>query len=137
MKLLEVFGPPDSRGAALQQDEPDDLIQQGLAILEAEGFDATLMPREDAFSVDIAVTEPTDSRYVLGIEFDGPRHALLRQARAREIWRPKLLHRSGLRLHRISSSEWVRSPDRERARLTAAARDAIARLERQVEEAKP
>ncbi|MEZ5775590.1 MAG: AAA domain-containing protein [Hyphomicrobiaceae bacterium] len=135
-KLLEVFGPPDSQGPVPPPDEPDELIQQALTILEDEGFDARLMPREDAFSVDIAVSEPAGSRYVLGIVFDGPRQALLRQARARELWRPKLLERSGLRLHRISSSEWVRSPDRERARLIAAARDAIARVERQMEEAR-
>lgn len=126
MKLLEIFGPPDPRGALPTQDEPDELLQQALTALQAEGFLASLLPREDAFSVDIAVIEPVASRYIMGVEFDSPRHQLLRRARAREVWRPKLMTRSGLRLHRISSAEWVRSPDAERARLIAAARDALA-----------
>lgn len=125
MRLLEIFGPPDPHAALPQQDEPDELIEQALAALRAEGFAATLLPREDAFSVDIAVSEPGSARYVLGVEFDSPRHNLLRHARAREIWRPKLMIRSGLRLHRMSSAEWVRSPDRERARLIAAAREIL------------
>lgn len=125
MKLLELFGPPDARAALPQQDEPDELIQQALAALRAEGFDATVLTREDAFSVDIAVSEPGAARYILGVEFDSPRHNLLARARAREIWRPKLMTRSGLRLYRISSAEWVRSPDTERARLVAAAHQAL------------
>ena len=120
-----MFGPPDPRGPLPQQDEPDELIEQALAALRSEGFEATLLPREDAFSVDIAVSAPGSARYVLGIEFDSPRHILLARARAREIWRPKLMTRSGMRLHRISSAEWVRGPDKERARLIAAANEAI------------
>jgi hypothetical protein len=125
MKLLEVFGQPDSRGALPHQSEPDELIEQALAALRDAGYAAELLPREDAFSLDIAVIEPCSARYVLGVEIDSPRHTLLRRARAREVWRPKLLERSGLKLHRIASAEWVRSPDAERARLVAAAESAI------------
>jgi primosomal replication protein N'' len=125
IKLLEMFGPTDLRAPAMHQAEPDELIVQAQACLLAEGFEAHLLPREDAFSLDIAVTEPESSSYILGVEFDSPRHHLLRHARAREVWRPKLLARSGLRLHRISSAEWVRNPDAERARLIIAARKAL------------
>jgi len=105
--------------------EPDELVKQALATLHSEGFAAELMPPEDAFSLDIAVSEPTGARYVLGIEIDSPRHPLLRHARAREVWRPKLLARSGLSLHRIASAEWVRNPEGERSRLIMAARTAV------------
>lgn len=125
MKLLQLFGPPDPRADLPQQDEPDELIQQALMALRAEGFDASILPREDAFSVDIAVSDPGQARYVFGVEFDSPRHKLLARARAREIWRPKLMTRSGLRLHRISSAEWVRNPDAERVRLVEAAREVL------------
>ena len=125
IKLLEMFGPADLRAPAMHQAEPDELIVQAQACLLAEGFEAHLLPREDAFSLDIAVTEPESSSYILGVEFDSPRHHLLRHARAREVWRPKLLARSGLRLHRISSAEWVRNPDAERARLIIATREAL------------
>ncbi|MBU2582426.1 MAG: DUF4011 domain-containing protein [Alphaproteobacteria bacterium] len=105
----------------------DELVTQALAALQSEGFDASLMPTEDAFSLDIAVTHPVTGLYALGVEFDSPRHHLLRQARAREVWRPKLLARSGLVLHRIQSSAWVQDQARERERLILAARAATAR----------
>jgi hypothetical protein len=47
----------------------------------------------------------------------------------REIWRPKLLARSGLRVHRIHSSAWVQDQAHERERLTAAAHEATAKAE--------
>ncbi|AGK58683.1 serine/threonine protein kinase [Hyphomicrobium denitrificans 1NES1] len=107
--------------------QSDALVLQALDALHRDGFDASLMPPEDAFSLDIAVTHPETGLYALGIEFDSPRHHLLRQARAREVWRPKLLARSGLSLHRIQSSAWVQDQARERERLILAARTAIAR----------
>jgi hypothetical protein len=109
--------------------EPDALVLQVLDALQREGFGASLMPLGDAFSLDIAVTHPDTGLYALGIELDSPRHPLLRQARAREVWRPKLLARSGLRLHRIQSSAWVQDRVRECERLILAARAAIARVE--------
>lgn len=106
----------------------DELVLQALEALQREGFDASLMPIEDAFSLDIAVKHAVTGLYALGVEFDSPRHHLLQRARAREVWRPKLLARSGLTLHRIQSSSWVQNPTRERERLIYAARAATARV---------
>jgi hypothetical protein len=87
------------------------------------------MPPEDAFSLDIALRHPDTGLYALGVEIDSPRHHLLARARAREVWRPKLLARSGLRLHRIQSSAWVQDRAGQRERLILAARAATARVE--------
>ena len=115
---------------AMSGPEPaaDELVLQALEALQREGFDASLMPMEDAFSLDIAVKHAVTGLYALGVEFDSPRHHLLQQARAREVWRPKLLARSGLPLHRIQSSSWVQNPTRGRERLIQAARAATARV---------
>ncbi|MDX2308764.1 MAG: AAA domain-containing protein [Hyphomicrobium sp.] len=115
---------------AMSGPEPaaDELVLQALEALQREGFDASLMPMEDAFSLDIAVKHPATGLYALGVEFDSPRHHLLQQARAREVWRPKLLARSGLTLYRIQSSSWVQNQTRERERLIHAARAATARV---------
>jgi hypothetical protein len=105
--------------------ETDALVDGALHLLQRNGFDASLMPADDAFAVDIAVTHPTTGLYALGVEFDAPQHALLSSARAREIWRPNLLLRSGMRLHRVVSSAWVQDPAAERQRLIEAARGAM------------
>ena len=127
--ILGAFGSSPSGPGAPPASEPDALVLQALDALQREGFDASLMPLGDAFSLDIAVTHPDTGLYALGIELDSPRHPLLHQARAREVWRPKLLARSGLELHRIQSSAWVQDRAGQRERLILAARAAVARVE--------
>lgn len=80
---------------------------------------------EDAFAVDIAVTDDATGLYALGVEFNSPRHHLLANARARDIWRPKLLARSGMRLHRVMSAAWVQERHAKQQRLIEAARRAM------------
>jgi primosomal replication protein N'' len=128
--ILGAFGgtPVVPRASSLAS-EPDQLVLEALDALQREGFDASLMPPGDAFSLDIAVTHPDTGLYALGVEIDSPRHHLLARARAREVWRPKLLARSGLRLHRIQSSAWVQDRVDQRERLTRAARAATGRVE--------
>jgi hypothetical protein len=124
--ILGAFGSTPAVPGAPLASEPDPLVLQALDALLREGFDATLMPAGDAFSLDIAVTHPDTALYALGVELDSPRHHLLRQARAREVWRRKLLARSGLKLHRIQSSAWVQDQTGQRERLIHAARAATA-----------
>ena len=124
--ILDAFGGTPPVPGATPASEPDALVLQVLDALKGEGFDACLMPLGDAFSLDIAVTHPDTGLYALGVEIDSPRHPLLQQARAREVWRPKLLARSGLKLHRIQSSAWVQDRAGQCERLILAARAAIA-----------
>ncbi|WP_088346496.1 MULTISPECIES: AAA domain-containing protein [Rhodomicrobium] len=124
MTLLNVFPRGDQPADHGGMREPDPLVDDALDLLWRHGFDACSMPADDAFAMDIAVTHPATGLYALGIEFDAPRHALLASARAREIWRPKLLLRSGMRLHRVVSAAWVQDPAGERERLLQAAREA-------------
>ena len=61
----------------------------------------------------------------IGIECDAPRHALLERARAREIWRPTVLHRAIPHIHRVSSQAWYHNGESERARLREAIEQAM------------
>lgn len=124
--LLGAFRSGSAGGPRPAAPDPDDLVLRAQETLRSAGFDASLMPLEDAFSLDMAVAHPPSGRYVLGVEFDSPRHHLLRSARAREVWRPKLLARSGMRVHRIISSGWVQNERLEQNRLIEAARQAVA-----------
>lgn len=123
--LLNAFPQLEQPARHGSDGEADPLVENALDLLRQNGFDANLMPADDAFSVDIAVTHPTTGLYALGVEFDAPRHSLLPSARAREIWRPKLLLRSGMQLHRAVSAAWVQDPAAERQRLIEAARRAM------------
>jgi hypothetical protein len=122
--LLNAFQRAEQPGERGDVREMDALVDDALDLLQRNGFDASLMPADDAFAVDIAVTHPTTGLYALGVEFDAPRHSLLSSARAREIWRPKLLLRSGMRLYRVVPAAWVQDPAAERKRLIDAARGA-------------
>jgi primosomal replication protein N'' len=75
-----------------------------------------------AFGLDLAIENPATGLYGIGIECDAPRHTLLANARAREIWRPQVLSRSIGRVYRVSSQGWLQAPDTEKAKL----REAIA-----------
>jgi primosomal replication protein N'' len=77
----------------------------------------------DVFALDFAIEHPETGLFVLGIECDAPRHQLLGRARAREVWRTKVLNRSIPVIHRVSSQAWYQYPEQERQRLL----DAISR----------
>ena len=85
------------------------------------------MPIDDdgAFGLDFAIEDPRTGLYGIGIECDAPRHPLLVNARAREIWRPQVLRGSIPVIHRVSSHRWFDEPERERARLRWAVAEAM------------
>jgi primosomal replication protein N'' len=87
--------------------DTDALVLSIQSVLEEANYRTALMPFDDAFSVDLAVLNSDTGLYSLGIELDGPRHHVLNSAKARDIWRPKLLERSGMRVHRVYSAAWA------------------------------
>lgn len=89
------------------------------------GFDPIAPGGDDAFGVDYAIVDPRTGLFGIGIECDAPRHDLLARARARELWRPKVLSRAIPAVHRISSYAWYHERNAERERLSAAIRQAL------------
>ncbi|WGU95125.1 DUF3320 domain-containing protein [Paenibacillus dendritiformis] len=78
--------------------------------------------------IDLAVRAldaEAGSRYVLGIEFDGPSYARVRSARDRDRLRRQVLEGLGWRIHRVWSMEWFRHPEREWKRLLDAVQQAV------------
>ncbi len=74
----------------------------------------------DTFGLDFAIEDPDTGLYAIGIECDSPRHPMLQRARAREIWRRKVLARSVPHIHRVSSNGWYANADAERLALKQA-----------------
>lgn len=93
--------------------------------LEISGWKPAKAHDGGAFSLDFAITDPRTGLYVLGIECDAPRHLLLQRARAREVWRPKVLNGAVPFIHRVSSYAWTHAGDEERQRLKEAVENAL------------
>ena len=80
---------------------------------------------DDAFGLDFAIEDRRTGHFGIGIECDAPRHPLLQRARAREIWRPKVLGRAIPKVHRVASAAWYARGTEERVRLKAAIEAAL------------
>ena len=85
------------------------------------------MPANDgsAFGIDIAILHPRRGTYGIGIECDGHPHAILARARAREIWRRSVMHKSIPVIHRVSLRGWYHDRAGEQARLRTAIEQAL------------
>ncbi len=117
-------------GTSANRNIDDDDAENGFVrsvgrFLQELGFDAVPSRTGDAFRLDFAIKNPNTGLFGLGIECDAPRHGLLVRARAREIWRPKILSREIPNLHRVTSKNWYAEPEEERARLKAAVEAAM------------
>ncbi len=129
------FTSSDSLLGRLQTDRSDSRRQQLQKLdgftttvgdyIHSLGWKASSASEGDAFGLDFAIENPGTGLYAIGIECDSPCHALLSRARAREIWRPSVLHRAIPHLHRVSSHGWYHDGDNERALLRAAIEKAL------------
>jgi primosomal replication protein N'' len=108
------------------EDHEDDGFTKSVEeFLKAQGWNPAKARDGGAFSLDFAITDPRTDRYAIGVECDAPRHRLLQKARAREVWRPKVLGRAVPHVHRVSSYAWIHSGEAERQRLKAAVDNAL------------
>ena len=67
-----------------------------------------------AFGLDFALEDRRTGLFRIGIECDAPRHIMLKSARAREVWRPKVLRHAVPHVHRVSSYGWMHARELEK-----------------------
>jgi primosomal replication protein N'' len=116
----------DRRDGVWGEDLDQDGFQRAVAdYIASLGWQAQPARDTGAFSLDFAIEDPRTGLYGIGIECDAPRHALLAEARAREMWRPSVLRRSIPLVHRVSSHGWFHRPEAEKTRLRAAITQAL------------
>ena len=116
--------------AAMQRKDTDGFVESVADYLSSIGH--APVPADDtgdAFGLDFAIVDKATSLFGIGIECDSPRHPLLARARAREIWRPRVLGRAVPAVHRVSSHEWYQRPQQERERLQNAVEAAVGKGE--------
>lgn len=123
------LGGAKGTGPANDGADDDGFVDAVGRFIAGEGFDPVRPPQRDAFVLDFAVVDPGTGRYGIGIECDSPRHALLKRARDREVWRPRVLRGQVPFVHRVSSQNWYQNPDEEKAKLRAALRASLGRRE--------
>ncbi|HZE99997.1 MAG TPA: DUF3320 domain-containing protein [Planctomycetota bacterium] len=94
---------------------------QAAAALRRAGYALEAEVGSGGYKIDLAVVDPTTpGRYLLGIEFDGPRYQSARWARDRDRLRESVLSGLGWTLHRIWSADWVRNREEALKRCVAA-----------------
>jgi primosomal replication protein N'' len=131
-------GAPDSGRALLGRLGPERAFERSTGGNERDGFSDAVEeflcgqgwePADandgGAFGLDFAIENPRTGLYAIGIECDAPRHRILETARAREVWRPKVLRHALPHVHRVSSYGWLHGGDAERARLRSAVEKAL------------
>jgi len=74
--------------------------------IASRGFDPVPGTDADAFALDFAIEDPRTGLFGVGIECDPPAHPLLDAARARELWRPRVLKLAVPHVHRVWSRAW-------------------------------
>jgi primosomal replication protein N'' len=90
------------------------------AYIASLGLEPVSVNDGSAFGVDFALLHPRTGLYGLGIECEAPCHHDLRTARAREIWRRSVMHKSIPAVHRLTARAWYHEREREQTRLRAA-----------------
>lgn len=123
--LLSKLVTETAGGTDLARIELDGFSAAVAEYLRDLGFDPESTHDGSAFGFDFAVKDPSTGLYGIGIECDAPRHHILETARAREVWRPKVLSRSISRIHRVSSHGWFHERDQEKAMLKLAVEHAV------------
>lgn len=94
--------------------------------LDRKGYRLGTQVGCSGYRIDMAVKHPTLSGiYVLGIECDGAAYHSARTARERDRLRQDVLENMGWKIYRIWSTDWIKDPITEGAKLLEAVEKAI------------
>jgi very-short-patch-repair endonuclease len=92
------------------------------------GYDVVGQVGIAGFFVDLAIRDPNKpGRFIVGIECDGVAYHSCRSARDRDRLRQQVLEDQGWFIHRIWSTDWLRSPEESLRRTIAAIEQARGR----------
>jgi very-short-patch-repair endonuclease/energy-coupling factor transporter ATP-binding protein EcfA2 len=92
------------------------------------GYDVVGQVGIAGFFVDLAIRDPhKPGRFIVGIECDGVAYHSCRSARDRDRLRQQVLEDQGWFIHRIWSTDWLRSPEESLRRTIAAIEQARGR----------
>lgn len=95
--------------------------------LDRKGYKVATQVGCSGYRIDMAVKHPTISGiYVLGVECDGAAYHSARTARERDRLRQDVLENMGWNIYRIWSTDWIKDPVTEGAKLIEVVENAMA-----------
>jgi very-short-patch-repair endonuclease len=113
-------GQLEQKPGAPREVDPEFEVQVAAALRRA-GYTLEAEVGSGGYRIDLGVVDPNvPGRYLLGIEFDGPRYQGARWARDRDRLRETVLGGLGWKLHRIWSADWLRNREEALKRCVAA-----------------
>lgn len=105
--------------------DKDGFIRSVAAFIKSLGLTPSAIKEDDAFGLDFVIENPDKKQFGIGIECDAHCHPLLKTARAREVWRPKVLQMEIPHVHRVTSYAWYHRRIEEMERLKQVIEDAL------------
>lgn len=88
-----------------------------VAFIQQNGWQVTVSSQTELFHFDCIIEDENTGQLLVGIECDMPSHPLLQTARARELWRSRILSRVIPQQHRVSIVEWYNDRTQAQQRL--------------------
>ena len=122
---LNIMTPASTTQTSLHSGK-DGFMQSVAQFIEGFGLKPLAVIENDAFGLDLVIEDPQHKRFGIGIECDAHCHPILETARAREIWRPKVLSKVIPHVHRVTSHGWYHRREEEMERLKLAIERALA-----------
>lgn len=114
---------PSARGTS--NFDKDGFTRSVAAFIKSLGLKPSAIKENDAFGLDFVIEDPEKKRFGIGIECDAHCHPVLETARAREIWRPKVLRMEIPHVHRVTSYAWYHQRKEEMERLKQVLEEAL------------
>jgi len=103
----------------------DGFLKSVANFIKSLGLNPLAIKENDAFGLDFVIEDPKNKRFGIGIECDAHCHEILKVARAREVWRPKVLNMGIPYVHRVPSYAWYHNRNEEVERLKEALKIAL------------
>ena len=105
--------------------DKDGFVRSVAAFIKSLGLQPSVIKENDAFGLDFVIEDPEKKRFGIGIECDAHCHPILESARAREVWRPKVLRMEIPYVHRVTSYAWYHRREEEMNRLKQVLEEAL------------
>ena len=124
-RSLDIMASENPSSQTSSNFDKDGFVRSVSAFIKSLGLKPAAIKENDAFGLDFVIEDPEKKRFGIGIECDAHCHPILETARAREVWRPKVLRMEIPHVHRVTSYAWYHRRKEEMDRLKQVLEEAL------------